>query len=252
MDRLNDILAATFPGRVGRRQGPGPRLPPQEGPVHPPGRGLRRRSKPRRPARSWSRSGRSRQIRKEIRGWDCCRPPGLKHDLVFLELQSGKAPTIETAKLDEPGLRRRAAVPRRGGHRPLRGRRARVRAERVPPDPVDRVRDRRAVRADRPPALQPGVRGRPGAGRTSCSTCPSSTRALLLGDRSRRARPHGGTSTPARQRRRPVPRPGRLPAIRPGICPVDGRRTGREGRDPAGLHRPRVEPASLPRPRRST
>ncbi len=30
------------------------------------------------------------KLRGEIHGWDCCRPPGLKHDLVFLELREGK------------------------------------------------------------------------------------------------------------------------------------------------------------------
>jgi hypothetical protein len=31
------------------------------------------------------------RIRREIRGWNCCRPPGLKHDLVFLDLHEGKS-----------------------------------------------------------------------------------------------------------------------------------------------------------------
>jgi hypothetical protein len=30
------------------------------------------------------------RIKREIRGWNCCRPPGLKHDLVFLDLREGK------------------------------------------------------------------------------------------------------------------------------------------------------------------
>jgi hypothetical protein len=29
-------------------------------------------------------------LRREIHGWNCCRPPGLKHDLVFLDLDEGK------------------------------------------------------------------------------------------------------------------------------------------------------------------
>ena len=87
----------------------------------------------RRPARSWSRSGRNPSSSKEIRGWNGCRPPGLKHDLVFLELREGKALHGRRRKLAEPALRRRAAVPGRDGHRHVRGGRARVRAERVPP-----------------------------------------------------------------------------------------------------------------------
>ncbi len=30
------------------------------------------------------------KIRREIHGWNCCRPAGLKHDLVFLDLHEGK------------------------------------------------------------------------------------------------------------------------------------------------------------------
>ena len=29
------------------------------------------------------------KIKREIAGWNCCRPPGLKHDLVFLHLPRG-------------------------------------------------------------------------------------------------------------------------------------------------------------------
>jgi hypothetical protein len=34
------------------------------------------------------------QLEKEIEGWNRCRPPGLKHDLVFLNLRAGPAPTF--------------------------------------------------------------------------------------------------------------------------------------------------------------
>src|SRR5262249_30649221 len=30
------------------------------------------------------------RLRREIHGWNSCRPPGLKHDLVFLDLHEGK------------------------------------------------------------------------------------------------------------------------------------------------------------------
>jgi len=88
MDRLNDILAATFPGQavvvkdqvLGYRPkkdmfvlmvevfGPddAERLGPyvvKIGPVD--------------------------RIEREIQGWDSCRPPGLRNDLVFLELKKG-------------------------------------------------------------------------------------------------------------------------------------------------------------------
>jgi hypothetical protein len=88
MDRLNDILAGTFPGQsvvvkdqvLGYRRkkdmfvllvevfgsDDAERLGPyvvKIGPVD--------------------------RIEREIRGWNCCRPPGLRNDLVFLELKAG-------------------------------------------------------------------------------------------------------------------------------------------------------------------
>jgi hypothetical protein len=35
--------------------------------------------------------GPRKEILKEVRGWECCRPPGLRHDLVFLELCQGES-----------------------------------------------------------------------------------------------------------------------------------------------------------------
>ena len=57
-------------------------------------------------------------------------------------------------------------------------------------------------------------------------------------DRSRLPGGAAGGEHPGRQRRRAVPRPGRLPAVHPVLRPVEGRRTGRDDRDPAGLRRP--------------
>jgi hypothetical protein len=34
------------------------------------------------------------RLEKELQGWNRCRPPGLKHDLVFLNLRDGPAPTF--------------------------------------------------------------------------------------------------------------------------------------------------------------
>ncbi len=39
--------------------------------------------------------GSEARLRREIRGWDCCRPPGLKHDLVFLGLRVGATLDVE-------------------------------------------------------------------------------------------------------------------------------------------------------------
>jgi hypothetical protein len=41
--------------------------------------------------------GTEARIRREIRGWNCCRPPGLKHDLVFLGLRAGETMTFDGA-----------------------------------------------------------------------------------------------------------------------------------------------------------
>jgi hypothetical protein len=35
------------------------------------------------------------RLEREIRGWERCRPPGLKHDLVFLGLRVGSTPTFD-------------------------------------------------------------------------------------------------------------------------------------------------------------
>jgi hypothetical protein len=35
------------------------------------------------------------RLEKELQGWNRCRPPGLKHDLVFLSLRDGPAPTFD-------------------------------------------------------------------------------------------------------------------------------------------------------------
>jgi hypothetical protein len=39
------------------------------------------------------------KIRKEIRGWECCRPPGLTHDLVFLTLDKRPPQTFDGVTL---------------------------------------------------------------------------------------------------------------------------------------------------------
>ena len=135
------------------------------------------------------------RLEKEIEGWNRCRPPGLKHDLVFLNLRVGPTSNVRRSELDEPRLRRRPAIPRGDGHRHLRRSRARVRPQRIPQDPVDRLRDQRAIRADRPLALQPGVRRQPRAPEASPSTCPSSTRPSSAGRPTRRAWPPGAMST---------------------------------------------------------
>ena len=103
--------------------------------------------------------------------------------------------------------------------RPPRG----VRAERVPAGSVDRLRARRAVRADRPPALQPGVRGRPWPGPASSSTCRRLDDGLArLGGRALVMAARRDVNTLAAGGVEPVPRPGRLPAVCPGIRPLEG------------------------------
>ncbi len=39
--------------------------------------------------------GRESRIKKEIAGWKCCCPPGLKHDLVFLDLRAGERHDVD-------------------------------------------------------------------------------------------------------------------------------------------------------------
>ncbi len=88
MNRLNDILAGTFPGQsvvvkdqvLGYRRKKdmfvllvevfGPDDSVRLGPYV-------------------VKIGPAERIEREIQGWDCCRPPGLRNDLVFLELKKG-------------------------------------------------------------------------------------------------------------------------------------------------------------------
>jgi hypothetical protein len=90
MDRLNDLLAATFPGQTVvikdqmlsyRRKKDvfvllvevfGPDDAERLGPYV-------------------VKVGSAERIEKEIRGWECCKPPGLRSDLVFLELKRGSS-----------------------------------------------------------------------------------------------------------------------------------------------------------------
>jgi len=94
MDRLNDILAGTFPGAslVVKDQALGYRRKQdlfillveafgeddsdQSGPFV-------------------VKIGSKERLEKERQGWDRCRPPGLKHDLVFLGLRDGPTLTFE-------------------------------------------------------------------------------------------------------------------------------------------------------------
>lgn len=88
MDRLEQILAATFPGRtvvvqdqmLGYRRRKdlfvllvevfGPDNAPRVGPYV-------------------VKVGPVKDLEQEIRGWECCRPPGLRNDLVLLPLEPG-------------------------------------------------------------------------------------------------------------------------------------------------------------------
>ena len=98
VDQLNDILARTFPMRsvvikdqmLGYRRKPDlfillvevfdredekvePKVPDDDEKVGP----------------YVVKIGTAKRLEREIRGWDCCRPPGLRHDLVFLPLNQG-------------------------------------------------------------------------------------------------------------------------------------------------------------------
>jgi hypothetical protein len=92
MDRLNDILAATFPG--------------QQVVIKDQMIGYRRKKdtyvllvevfgvdNAQRLGPYVVKIGPAERIEREIKGWECCKPPGLRSDLVFLELQRGTAMT---------------------------------------------------------------------------------------------------------------------------------------------------------------
>jgi hypothetical protein len=94
MDRLNDLLAATFPGVsvvvkdqvIGYRrkrdqfilmvEAFGEEDAEHGGPYV-------------------VKIGPEEAMRREIKGWTCCRPPGLRHDLVFLNLQAGETLDVD-------------------------------------------------------------------------------------------------------------------------------------------------------------
>ena len=224
MDRLNDILAGTFPGQsvvvkdqvLGYRRKKdmfvllvevfGPDDSVRLGPYV-------------------VKIGPAERIEREIQGWDCCRPPGLRNDLVFLELEEGLH-DLRPA-LDEPGLRRRPAVPGSHAHRAVRDRGARDGADRIPADPLGLPRDRGAVRADRIPALQPGLRGRPGPGGFRAGPVPARQHARPLDHRSVLPGRPARREHPGEERSVPVPGPDRLPELPPGIRSLDSHQVGR-------------------------
>jgi hypothetical protein len=89
MDRLNDILAELFEGAsvVVKDQVLGYRRKKDQFILMVEAFGDESKSEKTGPF--VVKIGPESKIRKEIRGWDCCRPPGLKHDLVFLQLHEG-------------------------------------------------------------------------------------------------------------------------------------------------------------------
>jgi hypothetical protein len=94
MDRLNDILAATFEGMslVVKDQVLGYRR--REDlfilMVESFGKDDSQQSGP-----FVVKVGRESRIKKELEGWRCCRPPGLKHDMVFLDLRAGESLDVD-------------------------------------------------------------------------------------------------------------------------------------------------------------
>ena len=177
MERLNDILAATFPGMsvVVKDQVLGYR---------------RKKDLFILMVESFGKD--DTQEDRSVRGQDRAGVPDQERD-PRLELLPSAGPEARPGlsrpagrgatrrrrrSVDEPGLWRRAAVPRRDGHRPLRGGGARVHPQRLPAPPVDRFRDHRAIRAHRTLALQPGIRGRPGPARLHASDLPKLENAL--------------------------------------------------------------------------